>query len=143
MQLTLSSDYALRVLMYLALAPDRLATIDEIARSYGISSNHLMKVVHGLALRGYIETVRGRSGGMRLARPAEDITVGAVLRDTEENFALVACMGDEDACRITRICRLRQALGQALDAYFEVLDGWTLANLVASPQRLRSVLSVP
>ena len=89
MQLTRYSDYSLRVLIYLALDPERLVTIEEIAQSYGISKAHLMKVVHQLGLNGYVETVRGRGGGLRLARRPEEITVGEVVRSTEENMALV------------------------------------------------------
>jgi Rrf2 family nitric oxide-sensitive transcriptional repressor len=140
MRLTTLSDYSLRVLMYLGATPDRLATIEEIARAYGISENHLMKVVHGLARAGFVETLRGRGGGMRLAVPAETITVGAVLRAVEEDFALVECLGTDDTCRITSVCRLKRVLGQALDAYFKVLDEWTLAELVAKPKVLLNEL---
>ncbi len=140
MRLTTLSDYSLRVLMYLGATPDRLATIEEIARAYGISENHLMKVVHGLARAGFVETLRGRGGGMRLAVPAETITVGAVLRAVEEDFALVECFGTGDTCRITNVCRLKRVLGQALDAYFKVLDEWTLAELVAKPKVLLNEL---
>jgi Rrf2 family transcriptional regulator, nitric oxide-sensitive transcriptional repressor len=140
MRLTVLSDYSLRVLMYLGAAPGRLATIEEIARAYGVSENHLMKVVHGLSRHGFIETVRGRGGGMRLARPAETITVGAVLRKVEDDFALVECFGEDDTCRITGVCQLKRALKQALDAYLEVLDRWTLAELVARPKRLMAQL---
>jgi Rrf2 family nitric oxide-sensitive transcriptional repressor len=140
MRLTTLSDYSLRVLMYLGATPDRLATIEEIARAYGISENHLMKVVHGLARAGFVETLRGRGGGMRLAVPAETITVGAVLRAVEEDFALVECLGTDDTCRITSVCRLKRVLAQALDAYFKVLDEWTLAELVAKPKSLLNEL---
>lgn len=142
MRLTVLSDYSLRVLMYLGARPDRLATIQEIARAYGISENHLMKVVHGLAGHGFVETVRGRGGGLRLGRPAADITVGAVLRAVEDDFALVECLGAEDTCRITNVCRLKRALRQALGAYFHVLDDCTLADLVARPKSLIDQLAV-
>jgi Rrf2 family nitric oxide-sensitive transcriptional repressor len=141
MRLTVLSDYSLRVLMYLGAAPDRLATIEEIARAYGISENHLMKVVHGLARHGFIETVRGRGGGMRLAKPAKAITVGAVLRKVEDDFALVECFREDNTCRITSVCQLKRALTQAMDAYLEVLDQWTLAELVARPKRLMAELA--
>lgn len=140
MRLTTLSDYSLRVLMFLGASPGRLATIEEIARAYGISENHLMKVVHGLARAGFVETQRGRGGGMRLAVPAETITVGAVLRAVEEDFALVECFGTGDTCRITSVCRLKRVLAQALDAYFNVLDEWTLADLVAKPKVLLNQL---
>ena len=136
MRLTVLSDYSLRVLMYLGAKPDRLATIQEIAQASGISENHLMKVVHGLAQHGFVETVRGRGGGMRLGMPAEKITVGAVLRAVEDDFALVECLGNDDTCRITNVCRLKRVLKNALGAYFKILDESTLADLVAKPKSL-------
>lgn len=142
MRLTVLSDYSLRVLMYLAAAPGRLATIQQIAASYAISENHLMKVVHGLAQHGFIETVRGRGGGLRLAKPAEAINVGAVLRAMETDFDLVECFGTQDCCRITSVCRLKRVLQQALKAYLDVLDGWTLADLVARPKPLAELLGI-
>ena len=136
MQLTRYSDYSLRVLIYLAVDPDRLATIDEIARSYGVSRAHLMKVVHQLGLRGYVETVRGRGGGLRLARPPEKIRVGEVVRATEENLALVECMDSgASECVIESACGLRPVLREALGAFLAVLDGYTLADLVARRRR--------
>ena len=102
-----------------------------------------MKVVHGLARHGFIETVRGRGGGIRLARPAAEITVGAVIRAVEDDFALVECFRTDNTCRITPVCRLRGALQQALGAYFEVLDNWTLAELVAKPKALLNELHRP
>lgn len=141
MRLTYLSDFSLRVLMYAGATPHRLVTIQEIARAYGISENHLMKVVNGLAQQGFIETVRGRGGGIRLARPVGDITVGAVIRAMEDDFALVECFRTDNTCRITEVCRLRTALHQALGAYFEVLDNWTLAQLVAKPRALLNELA--
>lgn len=131
MQLTRYSDYALRVLIYLALEPERLATIEEIAGSYGISRAHLMKVVHELGLRGYVETLRGRGGGLRLGRRPEDVRVGEVVRATEENLALVDCFDPGARCAIEPACALRSALHEALGAFLAVLDGYTLADLVA------------
>ena len=141
MRLTVHSDFSLRVLMYLAAFPDRLATIEQIASAYGISQNHIMKVAQTLARHGFIETLRGRSGGIRLARPTKEITVGAVLRATEEDFQLVECFRPENTCRITPVCRLKGALNDALDAYLQVLDDWTLAELVTSRKRLAGRLS--
>jgi Rrf2 family nitric oxide-sensitive transcriptional repressor len=143
MRLTYLTDYSLRVLMYVSAVPQRLVTIQEIAQGYGISENHLMKVVHGLAQHGFIETVRGRGGGLRLARPASDITVGAVVRAVEDDFALVECFRTDNTCRITPVCRLRRALQDALSAYFEVLDNRTLAELVAKPKALLKELAPP
>lgn len=142
MRLTVQSDYSLRVLMYLAADPERRATIPEIARAYAISVNHLMKVVHGLAQSGFVETVRGRGGGLKLARPASAISVGEVLRVVEEDFALVECLGSRNACRITGVCRLKRVLLEALQAYMGVLDQWTVADLVARPKPLREILAI-
>jgi Rrf2 family nitric oxide-sensitive transcriptional repressor len=131
-QLTRYTDYSLRVLMYLALAPERLVTIEEIARRYGISRAHLMKVAHELGLRGLVAPVRGRRGGLRLARPPEEIRVGDVVRGAEENLALVECFAPESSeCAIEPACGLRVALHEALGAFLAVLDGYTLADLVA------------
>lgn len=140
MRLTVLSDYSLRVLMYLGIHDDRLCTISEIARSYGISENHLMKVVNRLGQCGFIETVRGRGGGLRLGKTADAITLGEVLRATEEDFQLVECFGDEDTCRISEPCRLKHALRRALKAYFGELDAWTLADIVANKKALSSAL---
>ena len=126
MKLTRYTDYALRVLMHLAARPERLASISEMARTYRISQNHLMKVVHDLRKEGFLDAVRGRSGGVRLARPAEEIRVGDVVRHTEGGFELVDC----DSCVIARACSLTGALRQALAAFMEVLDNYTLADLV-------------
>jgi Rrf2 family nitric oxide-sensitive transcriptional repressor len=135
-QLTRYTDYSLRVLIYLAVEPDRRATIDEIASAYDISKAHLMKVVHELGRRGWVETVRGRGGGLQLARPADEIAVGEVVRATEENLALVECFDPAtSACAIERACGLRAVLDEALAAFLAVLDGYTLADLVARRRR--------
>ncbi len=130
MRLTVHTDYALRVLMYLGSCPDRLVTIDEIARSYAISENHLMKVVQGLARKGFVTTVRGRKGGMRLARAPNRISVGDVVRATEEDFALAECLGECNTCRLTPLCRWKNVLSEALDAYLVTLDRRLLSDLV-------------
>lgn len=143
MRLTTFSDYSFRVLIYLGAAPQGLATIGDISAAYGISSNHLMKVVHRLAQLGYIETVRGKGGGMRLARPPGAINVGEVLRATEDGFDLVECMDGGGDCRITRACVLRHALGEARDAFLSVLDGYTLADLLAPARPIARVLLAP
>ena len=137
MRLTVYTDYALRVLMYLAVKEDGLATIAEIAKSYGISRNHLMKVAHQLGVAGYIETVRGRGGGLRLAKPIEAIGLGEVVRYTEPDMAIVSCFKPLDApCAIRPCCVLRRALEKARDAFLEVLDGYTLDDLVQPRARL-------
>ena len=145
MQLTLYSDYSLRVLIYLALDPERLVTIEEIARSYDISKAHLTKVVHQLGLRGYVETLRGRGGGLRLARRPEEIGVGQVVRAMEENMALVECFDPASSrCAIEPACGLRPVLQEALAAFRTVLDRYTLADLVARRRKpLARLLDAP
>lgn len=136
MQLTRHTDYSLRVLIYLAAHGDERATIEEIARAYGISRAHLMKVVHRLGRGGFLHTVRGRGGGLRLARPPEAIRVGDVVRHTEDQLDLVECFDPgTSCCRIEPACGLRGPLERALDAFFAVLDRTTLADLVARRRR--------
>ena len=144
MQLTRYSDYSLRVLIYLAVRPDRRATIEEIAQAYGISRAHLMKVVHQMGRAGFLETLRGRGGGFRLARAPEDITVGDVIRYTEDKLDLVECFDPETShCRIEPVCGLRGVLEEALDAFLKTLDRHTLADLVARRRKpLDRLLSV-
>ncbi len=132
MRLTVHSDYALRVLMYLGAREDRLATIQEIAKVYAISENHLMKVVNKLARHGFVKTLRGRGGGLRLGRPAEELTIGEVLRVVEEDFHVVECFGESNMCRISQSCRLRLALRRAIDAFLAELDEWTLADILSN-----------
>jgi Rrf2 family nitric oxide-sensitive transcriptional repressor len=145
MRLTTFSDFSLRVLIYLGTAQGRLVTINQIATAYGVSANHLMKVVHHLARRGYIETVRGKGGGMRLARSPQAINVGAVVRATEDNFALVDCFehGAGPDCRIERVCALKHALAQALEAFLATLDRYTLADLLGPMRPLTRILIPP
>lgn len=143
MRLTVYTDYALRMLMYLAVKDDGLATIEEIAQSYGISKNHLMKVAHQLGLAGYIETVRGRRGGLRLAKPAKAISLGEVVRHTEPDMAIVMCFEPVDAaCAILPCCVLRKALEGARDAFLEALDEYTLSDLVKPRASLQTLLSI-
>jgi Rrf2 family nitric oxide-sensitive transcriptional repressor len=143
-QLTRYSDYSLRVLIYLAVRPERLATIEEISQAYGISRAHLMKVVHQMGRAGFLDTVRGRGGGFRLARPPEAITVGEVIRHTEDRLDLVECFDPGTShCRIEPVCGLRGVLEEALDAFLETLDRYTLADLVARRRKpLDRLLSV-
>lgn len=142
MRLTVYTDYALRTLMYAALHPGRLCTISEIAGAYGISRNHVMKVVYELGQAGYIETVRGQQGGIRLARPVTDIRLGDVVRQTEGQIGMVPCMDAAQSayCAISIACRLRRALQQASNAFFGVLDGYTLADLTDNEAVLRELL---
>ncbi|MDR0213386.1 MAG: Rrf2 family transcriptional regulator [Comamonas sp.] len=130
MRLTLMTDYALRLLMHVARHPERLCTIAEIAQAHGISEAHLMKVTHQLARQGWIETVRGKGGGMRLAHAPQQISVGAVVRDMEPDFALVECLGGSNQCALTGDCRLTGMLQGALNRFVEHLDGFSLADLM-------------
>ncbi|ACB25618.1 Rrf2 family nitric oxide-sensitive transcriptional repressor [Methylobacterium sp. PvP062] len=132
MRLTRYTDYALRTLIYVGLHEPEQSSIAAIARAYGISENHLTKVVHQLGRLGLIRTIRGRGGGLRLAMPPGEIVVGAVVRQTEDDLALVECFGG-GACAITAPCRLRRVLGEALAAFLAVLDRYTLADLLGSP----------
>ena len=141
MQLTKFSDYALRVLMYAHAAGDRRVTIEEMAASYRISRAHLMKVVNALTRAGYLTAVRGRSGGLTLARPAETIRLGEVIRSTEPDFALVECFATGNRCVITGCCRLPGVFSQALAAFLETLDQHTLANIALKPRDFRKVLA--
>lgn len=134
MQLTLYTDYSLRVLIYLGVHSDSKATITEITRFYDISRNHLVKVVHNLANHGYICTHRGKGGGMQLARPPQKINIGDVVRHTEANFHIVTCFDTaQPPCRIQPICVLKGVLENAHHSFMSVLDGCTLASLLPPP----------
>ena len=117
MHITRYTDYSLRVLIYLAAEGDRLATIQEIADSYDISKNHLMKVVHQLNKKGYIETIRGKKGGMRLHMAPQDINIGILVRETEQDLSIVECFSSKNACKITPVCGLKSMFGEALKAF--------------------------
>jgi len=137
MRLTVYTDYTLRVLMYLAVKYDEggVATIDEIARAYDISRNHLTKIVNELAQRGVIETVRGRSGGARLLRPPQQISVGEIVRLAEKDFAIVQCHDNEREpdCAIYEACNLKRGLRRAMEAFMLELDRMTLADAITAP----------
>ncbi|WP_380872787.1 HTH-type transcriptional regulator NsrR [Sphingomonas sp. DBB INV C78] len=139
MKLTRHTDYALRMLLYLAAHPDRLCSIAEIARAYDISQNHLMKVANELGRIGHIETVRGRNGGLRLARPANEIILGTVVRDMEEGFDLVDCGG----CVIVPVCGLPGVLRQATRAFVETLDRYSLADIGGPKGGMAALFGVP
>lgn len=134
MRLTHFSDYALRILMYAAARGENLITIEETAELYGISRAHLMKVANQLTRAGYLKAIRGRSGGLALAKRPDAISLGDVVRATEPDFALVECFTADNKCLITPRCRLRGALKEALAAFVGTLDGYTLADLILSPK---------
>jgi len=144
MRLTVYSDLSLRVLMYVGLHPDGRPTIAEVAASYGVSKNHLMKVVYQLGVAGYVTTSRGKHGGLRLARAAAEIGLGELVRRTEPDLALAPCFGPESAaaCPIAPVCKLRRALWEARSAFLDVLDGYTLADLVENRAPLQELLTI-
>lgn len=137
MHITQHTDYALRVLIYLGSNKERLPTIAEIAARFGVSRSHLMKVVNSLVREGILEGVRGKGGGLRLARAPAEIVVGHVVRRMEPGFQLVECLGADGNCLLDPGCRLKRTLSKALDVFLEVLDGCTLADLLANPSTVR------
>ncbi len=142
MQLTYYTDYSLRVLMYLAIRRDRIANISEIAECYGISRNHLVKVVHNLARGGVIKSYRGKGGGIELARDLKEINIGEVVRYTEGPLKPVECFDVErNRCVIANVCGLADAIAEACNSFFATLDRYTLADLVKRRERLRKVLA--
>jgi len=144
MQINQFTNYALRILMYCAVHDDRAARTSDIARAYGISENHLTKVAQQLAAGGYLRTSRGRGGGLRLDRRPHEIIVGEVVRWTEGTLKLVECFDLEtNTCPLASACRFRQALHRALEAFFLVLDSYTLADLVSDRGVLAQLLESP
>lgn len=143
MRITSFSDYALRLLMYTAVKHPEHVRIADVAKAYGISKNHLMKITHELALAGYLETARGRNGGLRLARPASEINIGQLLRFTETGSALVECFDPaNDTCVLTPACQLRPLLRDAQEAFFLKLEEATLADLTGRPRELSALFVV-
>lgn len=146
MRLTLHTDYALRLLMLLALEPEETHTVESVSRRYDISRNHLNKVVQTLAQAGFIESQRGRGGGVRLAKPAEALNLGRIVRATEDNFHIVECFcRDTNTCVVAPACGLRDPLDEALAAFLAVLDRYSLSDLIKNPatsRRMRRLLAV-
>jgi len=137
MRLTSFSDYALRLLIYLAVRPSEVVTIADISNSYDISKNHLMKITNTLSQAGFVETLRGSGGGVRLARNASEITVGEVLRHTEAGSDLVECANRKtNTCVISPACGLKHVLFEALEAFYARLDKVTLADITRNPAEL-------
>ncbi len=130
MRLTTMTDYAMRLLMYVAQHPDRLCTISEVAGAYDISEAHLMKITYRLGRSGWLETVRGKGGGMRLAAAPGEISLGAVVRSMESDFDIVDCFASDTACMLSGQCRLSGIVTGALQSFMRHLDGYTLADLL-------------
>ncbi|MDZ7824915.1 MAG: Rrf2 family transcriptional regulator [Gammaproteobacteria bacterium] len=144
MRLTLHTDYSIRVLIYLAAQGQdgSVATIGDIADTHGISQNHLTKVIRTLVRGGHVRTLRGRSGGLRLARPPEEIELGQLIRETEPDFSLVECMGRDGHCVLEPACQVRGVLIEARDAFLAVLDRYSLADMLQRPAEVRQVLRI-
>jgi Rrf2 family nitric oxide-sensitive transcriptional repressor len=139
MRLTMFSDYALRVMLVLATRTDTLVTISDIASAFEISDAHLTKVAHVLGKSGWVDTVRGRNGGMRLAADPRRLRLGDVVRRLEADFALVECFAADNRCELTGGCGLESALELALEAFFAELDRYTLADLVNTSPKLNAL----
>jgi Rrf2 family nitric oxide-sensitive transcriptional repressor len=146
MRLTDYTDYSLRVMLYLAVRPEGLSTIQEISDAYGISKNHLMKVVQRLGELGWVETVRGRNGGLRLDPRTRSLSVGEVVRKTENDFSIVGCFADESEphrrCVIEPHCRLRGVFAAARDAFLAELDQHTVGDLASPSDGLAGALGI-
>ena len=142
MKLTRFTDYSLRVLIYLGLKDDGRVTIKEISEAYGISRNHLMKVVSLLTRMGYVDARRGPGGGIALARTADDIVIADVVRDMEDDLNLVECFCEEGSCIIKPVCELKDALNRALTAYLDTLEHYTLMDLLQPRAKLARVLGM-
>lgn len=166
MRLTTYTDYAFRCLVYLAIhqSADKLFNIQQIADAFNISKNHLTKVIHQLASLGYIESVRGRNGGIRLAKPAESINLGEVFRQTEPDFTIVECFApieeqlfrdtdptslenisevhSQTICQISPQCRLRSILYEATRQFIDVMDQYTVADIIQNAEELRALLPI-
>lgn len=143
MRLNAYSDYAIRVLMQSALRSPERTTVAEVAETFGISRNHLVKIVHDLGRNGYLATQRGIGGGFTLARAPEAIRLGDIVRLGEESETVIDCREDGSRlCRLFPACRLKGVLNEAAAAFFEVLDRHTLADLVKQPSKMRAVLGI-
>lgn len=144
MHITRYTDYALRVLMYLGLKNEKLSTISEIAEHYSISKSHLMKVVQELSSKGYIVATRGKNGGLKLNGEPKEINIGALIRDTEQHFELVECFSEGNLCVIAPVCQLKRLFSEALNGFIQVLDRYTLADLLpqADKTELTQLLSI-
>lgn len=144
MKLTSYTDYSIRVLMFLAMKNEHeLSNIDEISKAYNIKKNHLTKIIHELGKLGYVETIRGRNGGVRLKKKPVEINIGEVVRRTEEDFYLLDCFDERtNSCGLSPICRFKSVLNEAMRAFFEVLDHYTLKDITSNKNQLLFMLGV-
>jgi len=143
MHLSLHSDYACRVLIFLAVSPQDLNSIDEIAVSFGISKNHLVKIVHQLGKKGFVETVRGRGGGLKLAKSPKDISIASVIREMEPHFDAVECMNAaKNTCPIISACGLKPWINKAMLAFLDTLDGVSVADVVRNRKGIQESLEI-
>ncbi|MDX8045484.1 Rrf2 family transcriptional regulator [Gracilibacillus sp. S3-1-1] len=142
MRLKKYTDYALRVLLYTAIS-ERKVSIKEIADTFYISKEHIRKVVHQLSIKGYIKTIQGRNGGILLMKDQSEINIGEVVRLMENDFYMLECFdGDHNQCVITEVCTLRSVVGKALKAFFEVLDQYSLKDLIENKEELGMLLGI-
>lgn len=144
MRLTRQTNYAIRILMYCAANDGRLSRVPEIAAAYSVSELFLFKILQPLVENKFVETVRGRNGGVRLGKPARDITLFDVVRVTEDNFSMAECFENDAAeCPLVDSCALNEALRKALGAFFEVLEGYTIDDLIKARPVMRDLLGIP
>lgn len=144
MHITRYTDYSLRVLMYLAVKGDELSTIQDIADSYAISKNHLMKIVQELSAKNYLLAIRGKNGGIKLNTDPNDINIGTLVRDLEQDQSIVECFGQGNTCAITPSCQLKSIFHDALENFFKTLDKYSLADLIPAnnQDKLRKILNI-
>ncbi len=144
MHITRYTDYSLRVLIYLAVKGDELSTIQDIADSYAISKNHLMKIVQELSAKNYLLAIRGKNGGLKLNTNPKDINVGRLVRDLEKEQSIVECFSKSNACAITPSCQLKSIFHEALENFFKSLDKYSLADLIPNKEqaKLREILNI-
>ncbi|MBL1259337.1 MAG: Rrf2 family transcriptional regulator [Thiotrichaceae bacterium] len=141
MQLTLYTDYSFRVLLYLGVNRDRLCTIAEISERCAATQNHLVKVVHNLGREGYIQTMRGRTGGIRLKKEPEDIRLTDIIRCTEVNLNIAECLRENNKCHITKVCKIKHIFKEAQNEFIETLDRYTVADLLKDKEQLTTIFS--
>ena len=140
MQVTLFSDYALRMLMYLGVRPDEVVPISQIAEAFGASRHYMLKVMNDLTEAGYITAVRGRRGGVKLAKAPADIRVGKLVKATEPHEGLLDCIPGGSDCPIEAVCKLRKIFIEAQAEFYRTLDNYTVADLIAQPKKLQRIL---